>query len=174
MRSNSRIRLQSLLGLLFLLATPALAQQATFHDALLNHLAGNWVLQGTIAGSITTHDVSAQWTLEHQYLMFHEVSRDKKLDGKPLYEAYVYIGLDEKTSEYRCVWLDTYGDVAQTSFGRAPRKGNEIAFVFKDNDSTFHATFTYKPETDSWTWIMDNDINGTLKPFARVALTRAK
>jgi len=31
-------------------ASFAFAQQPTFHDQLLDHLAGDWVLQGTIAG----------------------------------------------------------------------------------------------------------------------------
>src|SRR5579872_4632366 len=41
----------------------AFGQQPTFHDPLLDHLAGNWVLQGTIAGKETTHDVEAAWVL---------------------------------------------------------------------------------------------------------------
>jgi hypothetical protein len=54
------------------------AQQPTFHDALLDHLAGSWVLQGTIAGRPTTHDITAEWVLAHQYLRLQEVSREKK------------------------------------------------------------------------------------------------
>jgi hypothetical protein len=30
---------------------------------LLDHLAGQWILQGTIAGKRTTHDVQVEWVL---------------------------------------------------------------------------------------------------------------
>ncbi len=54
------------------------AQQTTFQDSLLDHMIGKWVLQGTIAGKETTHDVIAEWVLSHQYLQLHETSREKK------------------------------------------------------------------------------------------------
>src|SRR6185312_4783274 len=38
--------------------------------------------------------------------------------------------------------------------------------------SRFHNTFVYNRASDSWALHMDNDDNGTLKPFARVTLTR--
>jgi len=64
-------------------------QQPTFHDQLLDHLPGNWVLQGTIAGKDTTHDVTAEWVLGHQYVRIHEVSREKNSQGLPAHEAMV-------------------------------------------------------------------------------------
>lgn len=38
--------------------------------------------------------------------------------------------------------------------------------------SLFHTTFAYNKESDSWEWRMDGEENGTLRPFARVKLTR--
>jgi len=58
-------------------------QQSTFHDQLLDHLTGTWVLQGTIMGKETTHDVAAEWVLGHQYVRIHEVSREKNSQGLP-------------------------------------------------------------------------------------------
>ena len=50
---------------LFLLAPPSTtAQQPGFQDPLLDLLAGNWVMTGTIAGAETTHDIVAEWVLE--------------------------------------------------------------------------------------------------------------
>ncbi len=61
---------------------PVTAQEPGFQDALLDNFAGNWVLEGTIAGAMTTHDIVAEWIVGHQYLRFHEVSREKG-DGQP-------------------------------------------------------------------------------------------
>jgi hypothetical protein len=148
------------------------AQQPTFSDPLLDHLAGSWVLQGTIAGKQTTHDVSAEWALAHQYLRVHEVSREKKDNGEPAYQAMVFIGWDQTQSQYVCFWLDTYGGAFDSTIGHAKRDGDEVAFLFKYPDGPFHTTFAYDPQTDTWQWRMDSEDKGTLKPFARVKLTR--
>ncbi len=150
----------------------ALAQQpGPFTDALLDHLVGSWVLQGTIMGKATTHDVNAEWVLGHQYLRFHEVSREKQGD-QPQYEAMVFIGRDPKTSEYVCVWLDDFGFAYDNAIARAKRNGNEIPFLFQYPDGPFHTTFAYAPESGSWEMRMDNEHQGKLKPFARTKLTR--
>ena len=49
---------------LILLASP-LAAQRMQRDSLLDRLAGNWVLRGTIAGQQVVHDVSARWVLDN-------------------------------------------------------------------------------------------------------------
>jgi hypothetical protein len=159
------------------LASPALAQQPTFHDALLDSLVGHWVLTGTIGKKTTTHDVTATWVLNHQYLEFQEISREKNKDGTPVYEAAVYIAWDQPTSEYVCAFLDVFGDISTESFGHAPRKGDSIALVFQDRKDTgkFHNTLTYRRADDSWTMNMDQeDPKGKLTPFARTTLTKAK
>ena len=77
-----------------LAATPAPAQQATFNDSLVDHLAGKWVLTGQMDKGPVTHDITAEWVLAHQYLELHEVSREKNKDGSPVYQAKVFIGWD--------------------------------------------------------------------------------
>lgn len=158
---------------LTLIAAPAFAQQPTFYDPLLDRFAGNWVLQGTIAGKTTTHDVAAEWVLGHQYLRIHEISREKNDKGQPQYEANVYIGWDPAAGEYACVWLDTWGGASAQSLARAKRDGDTIPFLFRDKDgSLFHTTFLYDRSADTWEWRMDAEQNGTTKPFARVKLVR--
>jgi hypothetical protein len=157
------------------LLLPCLAAQApAVSDSLLDHMAGNWVLQGVIARQQTTHDITAEWALGHQYLRFHEVSREKNAKGQPLYEADVYITWREAAKEYVCVWLDSTGlqDISQFALGHAPRKENEIHFLFKTKDDVFHTVFTYDNKADTWDWRMDSEQNGTMKPFARVKLVR--
>jgi hypothetical protein len=162
-------------ALLTVLAGPALAQQPAFRDTLLDRLAGRWVLQGTIAGSQTTHDVTAEWVLAHQYLRIHEVSREKDAAGTPAYDAIVFIGWDQPSSQYACLWLDSTGGggLSAPAIGHGTRSGDEIAFLFQGGDgSIFHTTFAYERTTSTWQWRMDGEQKGELQPFARVKLVR--
>jgi hypothetical protein len=149
--------------------------QPTLQDELLDRYQGAWLLQGTIAGKPTTHDVDVSWVLNHQYLCIHETSHEKNIKGEPAYAAMVFLGWDPAASRYFVVWHDVYGGFGPTSVGYAPRSGDELRFLFKDGNGKddFHTTFSYNRSSDTWDWRMDNDDNGTLKPFARVKLTRA-
>lgn len=158
-----------------LFSFPASAQQPSFQDPLLDHLIGKWVLQGTIAGKETTHDINFEWVLGHQYVRFHEVSREKDAKGKPEYEAIVFIGWDQPSNRYACLWLDNTGGggLSAQAIGHATRSGDEIAFLFKGSDgSLFHTTFAYSKGTGTWQWLMDGEEGGKLQPFARVRLTK--
>ncbi len=151
------------------------AQQKTFQDSLLDHFIGKWVLQGTIEGKETTHDVIVEWVLGHQYVQFHEVSREKNSNGEAMYEAIVFIGWDQSSDQYACFWLDgTSGNgLSNQVIGHAKRNGDKIAFLFKFSDSSlFHTIFLYDRSSDTWQWLMDDEENGKLQPFSRVKLTR--
>lgn len=158
-----------------LVSSSVSAQRTTFLDTLFDHLIGKWVLQGTIAGKETTHDIIAEWVLGHQYMQLHEISREKNATGEAIYEAIVYIDWDQPSSRYTCLWLDVTGGggLSAQAIGRAERNGDKIPFVFKDSDgSSFHTTFAYDRSTDTWQWLMDNEENGKLQPFARVKLSK--
>ncbi len=158
-------------------STLALGQQSITDGSLLEHLAGDWVLSGTIGGVKTTHDITAEWVLQHQYIQLHEISREKDSTGHPAYEAIVYLGWEKKSQEYGCFWMDITGAGAfsEQGIGRGKSDGNKIPFLFKGapgND--FHNTFVYDATADSWQMLMDGEDKGTLQPFARVTLTRKK
>jgi hypothetical protein len=158
-----------------LASVSASAQQTAFQDPLLEHLVGAWVLQGSIAGKETTHDVVSAWVLGHEYVRFSEVSREKDARGEAAYEAIVFIGWDRSASQYACLWLDSTGGggLDARAIGHGKRSGDDIAFLFKGGDgSLFHTTFAYSPTTDTWQWLMDGEEGGKLQPFARVTLTR--
>ena len=164
---------------LFLLVTilaahGAMAQQAPVNSPLLDHLAGKWLLQGTVGKQAVTHDFDAEWVLEHHYLRFHEVSREKNEKGDPQYEATVFIGWNEKTKQYACVWMDVYGGATSESIGTATPKENELAFVFTDEhgETSFTNTFSYDTKTSTWEDRLDNVEKGVAKPFARFKLTK--
>lgn len=160
----------------FLVSINISAQQTSFQDSLLDRMTGIWILKGTIAGQEVTHDIEVSWILEHQYLQITEISREKDADGTAAYEALVLIGWDSGLNKYACLWLDVTGGgglSANAITGYAKRNGDEIPFLFKSNEeSTWHTTFAYDRNTDTWQWNMDGEDNGKFKPFARVKLTR--
>ena len=158
-----------------LFAVPfAFAQQPPVSSPLLDHLAGKWLMEGTIAGKPTKHDIDAQWVLDHHYLEIHEVSREKKANGQPQYEAMIFVAWNEKPEHYSCAWLDVYGSFSVASIGVAPPSDNELAFVFKNEkgETDFSNVFVYDPKTDTWSDALDNVVNGAKQPFGRVKLTR--
>ncbi len=166
---------KSLVLLQLLLCAFAAAQQTSFQDPLLDRFVGHWIARGTIEGKETTHEVTAAWVLAHQYLQFHEVSREKNPDGSPVYEAIVFIGHDEHFGEYVCLWLDVTGGggLNPQALGRATRDGSDIPFLFHGGDgSLFHTTFHYDSNADTWQWLMDGEQNGAREPFARLVLSR--
>ena len=73
----------AILVLLFMTSLSASAEQPTRKDLLLDRLAGSWILQGTIGGHETTHDIEAEWVLNHEYLRLHETSREKDVQSQP-------------------------------------------------------------------------------------------
>jgi hypothetical protein len=155
------------------------AQPSPADHALLERLDGSWILQGTLRGKTTTHDVTAAWILNGLYLQIHERSRETDDKGKPQYEAVILIGIDPATAEYQCMWLDSTagGGLMPSAFGRGKRTGDSIPFLFRDPDGTisFRNTFSYDASAQAWTWQLDNiRKDGTHAPFGRVRLTRRR
>src|ERR1039457_4152769 len=69
----------AIVALLFMASFSASAQAPIRKDPLLDRLTGSWILQGTIAGHQTTHDIESEWVLNHEYLRLHETSREKNV-----------------------------------------------------------------------------------------------
>jgi hypothetical protein len=156
------------------MAGPVAAEQPVLHDAFLDKLVGRWVITGPVAGEETTDDLTVEWVNQHQYLRLHEVSRHKRPDGRPRYEATVHIGWNQSTATYGIVWLDDFGGLSTQSIGLATKSGDRLPFVFTNPDGTFtRTTMTYDPATKGWTWTIDEDRAGTLSRFATLKLTRA-
>ncbi len=161
--------------LILLIATgSAWAQPTTFQDDLLDSLIGTWVLHGTIEGRETTHDVSVDWVLGHQYIRISETSRERMPDGTPEYEAIVFIGWDARGKRHACQWLDNTGGggLDATAIGHGVRSGNSIPFRFETPGGAFHNTFSFDPGSGSWQWLMQSEDKGALVEFARVRLDR--
>ena len=164
--------------LVLCLQARSLAGESSAADhAFLERLGGSWILRGTLAGKVTTHDVTAAWILDGLYLELHERSRESDAKGKPQYEAVVLLGVDPAIGEFQCLWLDSTGGggLSPTAFGRGKRTGDSIPFLFREPDGTisFSNTFSYDSDAQAWTWELDNvRKDGTRAPFGRVRLTR--
>jgi hypothetical protein len=173
-KRNSLMLAMTTLLAMILAAQTVMAQQPPVSSPLLDHLAGKWSMQGSVGKQSVTHDFDAEWVLAHHYLRFHEISRDKNDKGEPQYEATVFIGWNEKTKQYACMWMDVYGGANAESIGLATPKENDLPFVFTDEhgETSFTNTFSYNPKDDSWEDRLDNVIKGEAKPFARFKLTR--
>jgi hypothetical protein len=156
-------------------ASVASAQTSTAPDELLDRLAGTWILEGTINGKTTTHDVVASRVLNGQYVQLHEVSREQDVQGRPAYEAMVYITWESSRGVYSCQWLDSTSNAGLSNGVTCSAKPSpdELPFLFKYPDgSVFHTTFSYDRKADTWRWRMDGEEKGELVPFARVTLRR--
>jgi hypothetical protein len=93
----------------------------------------------------------------------------------PKYEALVFIGWDEPSKQYACLWLDVTGGGGLTGegIGHAKREGDTLPFLFNVGDVyRIHTTFAYNRSLDSWELNIDNERDGKFKPFARVGLRR--
>jgi len=155
----------------------AFAQAPQPIGPLEDRLIGHWVLQGTLAGKETTHDVDAVWVLNREYVQLHELSRAKKPDGTPEYEAVIYIEWQDRTHQYSCLWLDSTegGGVSANIIGHANPEGDKLPFVFQlKGDETFHTTFSYDKRADSWEWLLEDHKGDKIGRFGQVRLTRKK
>ena len=169
--------LKLLIGITFL-AVPhcVFGQYVQSSDTLLDHMAGKWLLKGTIAGGRVEHDITAAWVLGHQYIEIKETSREKQADGTPVYEATVFISRDKSRNQYDCLWLDNTSNsgLSNEIIAHADVKPNVIAFLFKINaKSYFHTTLTYNTADDSWHWHMTDDENGKLEVFADAVMSKS-
>jgi hypothetical protein len=156
-------------------ASMASAQASRPPGELLGRLAGRWVLGGTIAGKTTTHDVVARSVLNGRYVQLHEVSREQDAQGRPEYEAIIYLTWEQARGEYSCLWLDSSSNAALSNgvICRAKPSGDALRLLFKYADgNTFHTTFAYDRTAETWQWKMEGEEKGRLMPFARMMMRR--
>jgi hypothetical protein len=165
--------------LLFAAAVPAAAQNITapldgvdhkFLDDTLEHLAGSWTMSGQILGHAVAHHVTAEWTLNHQFLHFHE----KDTADPPAYEVEVYIGYDNMSERYVAHWLDVFGGRFSETLGFGKRDGNSIRFLFEYPDGPFTNTFHWKPAEKKWQFVLETKgLEGKWSNFAILDLSPA-
>ena len=153
-------------------------------DALLDHLAGRWAMTGTLGGKQAAHEVDARWVLNREYIEFHEVSRDRRPDGSPAYEAIIFLGWHATTSEFMCLFLDNTigGGLSPEGIARGKRVGNSIPVVFACRSGecppglsareSLQTTFDYDRSTDTWRLTIDDIVDGKTTRFGDMKLSR--
>jgi hypothetical protein len=122
----------------------------TFKDHLLDNLVGEWKLLRRIQGRVTENVVKADWVLNHQFLRVQ--MRD--IANPPAYEATVFIGYDKIQDRYVVHWLDVFGGGSSQTIGHGSRNGNSLKFLFAYPEHPFVNTFTWNPETKTWSFLM--------------------
>lgn len=142
----------------------------------LAKLVGNWTLSGTIGGKRTVHSVRAVSWLHGNYVRLEERSQEVDSQGRPAYEATVYVGWNSHTLAYVCTWLDSTAVEDGSGSCTGQPAPNAMPFIFCNGagDTIIATTFTYHPSSDKWDWAIDNLDASTRTPFARVVLTRSK
>jgi hypothetical protein len=164
-----------LVALAFLLASSAVLAQAptSWHDDLVDHLAGTWKMGGTVMGKQAHHQVQAEWVLKRQFLRIHEQTDANAPKDEHPYEADWYLGYDDVSERYVLHLLDVFGGRFSETLGYGTRDGNEIRFVFEYPDGPFHTTFRWVPPQGRWEWLMEQkDKAEKWTPFADLTLTK--
>ena len=125
-----------------------------FHDALLDNLQGKWKVTGAIMGRPREMELTAEWVLNHQFLLVREKDA-ASIEGKQPYEAQIYIGYDNTSERYVVHWIDIFGGRTSETLGYGTRMGNSIKFVFEYPDGPFHNTFAWNPEAKTWRFLLE-------------------
>ncbi len=116
-----------------------------FEDALLDNLVGKWIVSRKMSNRAEENVLTAEWILNHQFLQIHMID----VKSPPRYEALVLIGYNHEQDRYVIHWLDTFGG-RYSDKGMGTRNGNEIRFVFQDEEGVVHNSFTWNPESRTW------------------------
>ncbi|HSG27934.1 MAG TPA: hypothetical protein VLA34_05590, partial [Candidatus Krumholzibacterium sp.] len=81
----------------------------------------------------------------------------------------------QPSGRYACLWLDSTGGggLSPQAIGYALPDDDVLAFVFDGGEAgSFHTTFIYDREEDTWRWTMDIVNGEESQAFARVKLAR--
>lgn len=146
---------------------------AEWHDDLVDHLAGTWIISGQVSSEDAHHEAQADWILNHQFLRVHEKSSAGAPKGERPYEALWFLGYDPDKKQYVMHLLDVFGRSYSETSGFGTRGGDQIRFLFDHPDGRFRTIFRWNPAGGSWEWVMDQqDKSGKWIAFAGLKLSR--
>lgn len=168
-----RIFSLAILGFL-LLPSPLIGQAAPeWHDNLVDHMAGQWSMEGRVLGREAHHQVQADWILNHQFLRIHEETSATAPAGEHRYEAFWFLGYDSIRQQYVLHLMDVYGARYSETLGYGTRTGDELRFVFDYPDGPFRTTYKWDSAIGTWQWIMkQKGKDGKWTPFADLKLSK--
>ena len=150
---------------------PLDGKKRPFQDELVDGLAGKWVLTRKMRGKESRHTLEAAWVLNHQFLQMHMTDNA----SPPEYEAIVYLGYDNSSERYVVHWLDVFGGRMSETLGYGKRDGNSIRWVFEYPDGPFHNTFTWHPDSKTWSCLLESkNPSGQWTTFSEDTLRRVQ
>ncbi len=170
-----RIRLLLALAAISIFHSRSVAQTpAEWKDELVDHLSGNWRMEGQVVGRDAHHELKAEWVLNHQFLRLQEKTTANAPKAEQPYEATWFLGYDAVSERNVLHLMDVFGTRYSETLGYGVRQGNDIRFVFEYPDGPFHTTFRWHSDSGTWEWLMEQkDKGGKWTTFADFKLTRA-
>lgn len=167
------MRFVAIVGAVTLLAAGALSAQdhpkLPDRPAPLKALDGDWVMSGDVMGEPVTYRMVAGPTLQGAFTEIHMTD----VHAPSQYEAMVLIGYDAESKSVIAHWMDSFGAKYSVPHGTGTVSGNTIQFTIPYESGTFRDTFTYRPETNTWLFVLEAaQPDGKWKHFARYTAQR--
>ncbi len=127
-------------------------------------------MAGTLGGKPVRYFADGQRVLQGGFMKLHMIDAGSRSP----YEADVFIGFDAKANDYIAHWLDRFGAPGARVVAQGERQGQKLVLIFPYEDGAFRDTFTWQPESRSWTLLLESQgDNGTWSTFASYNLIRS-
>jgi hypothetical protein len=135
-------------------------------DAYLDELQGTWLMEGNVRGKPVRYLAEGQRVLQGGFLKLHVMNSE----SKSAYEADVFIGFDAKANDYSVHWLDRFGAAGARVVARGERQDQRLVVMFPYAEGAFRDTFTWQPESKSWTLLLESKKDDAWSTFANYTL----
>lgn len=146
-----------------------LPNAADARPEILKALDGHWIMSGDVMGKPVTYTMVAAPTLHGTFTEMHMT--DVQVPSE--YEARVFIGYDPSSELVISHWMDSFGPTYSIPHATGHIAGNVIEFIFPYKDGPFRDTLTYRPETESWEFVIEaSQPEGGWQHFARYEIHR--
>ena len=144
------------------------AQPPPLQDPVLDNFAGEWWVERNMGKrGVKQTTVHCEWVLNHQFIRLHYGTAGA--DGD--YEAFVFIGFDEASKNYVCLWVDVFGGAA-AEVGRGALDDTLHSLEFKFGKGELTNKFTFDPQTKTWTSLIRQIEKGQWVTFAEEKWTK--
>lgn len=148
-------------------AAPPAYQPQSEDDAFLDHLAGDWAMQGAVQDRAVRYRARGERVLGGPWFAFHMIDENTPAQ----YEASVFISVDPKAHDYVVHWLDSFGGGGARIAGRGYRQAEALRFEFPYADDPVRNVWTRSD--DNWSLLIESQQpNGLWTTFAHYDIRR--
>ncbi len=150
--------------------SPRVGSPVSADEAYLDHLQGEWWMEGTLGGKPVRYRAHGERALQGGFLRLHMIDAA----ARPQYEADVYIGFDAKAHDFVAHWLDRFGAAGARVVATGQRDGERLILTFPYAEGAFRDTFTFDPKSGTWTLLLESqEASGSWSKFATYTFVRA-